>query len=208
MSTKSVSNSKRVSAKRSVKIDTIADFRKVAADFGVECPTGRGRPPVKRLAAVLAEQNVTVTGDYDMTVKAPQPRENSNKGTAKWTVTATLPQWTKAGGYKRAKDGSLVSSGKAKSVTLTVAEIRELTNAVPSGRLSNDNIVKAGLIRLMDDRYDATVAAEVEATAVKAAESAATATAEPAKSDDTNAVDLDAQTDAEPVVEATEEVAA
>lgn len=108
---------------KTVKINNIAEFRTVAAEYDVAVPAGRGRPPAVKLAQAIVEAGDTIdateyfTGqtEYKTVVAA------KNVGKSEYVVTGTrqlvkdgVPQTTKKG------DPKVMPFKK----TVTVGEVR------------------------------------------------------------------------------------
>lgn len=126
---------------KTVKINNIAEFRTVAAEYGVAVPAGRGRPPAVKLAQAIVAAGDTIdateyfTGqtEYKTVVAA------KNVGKSEYVVTGTR---------QLVKDGELVTTKKGDpklmpfKKTVTVGEVRAFVGqAGIRGRISGEAFV-------------------------------------------------------------------
>lgn len=124
-----------------VKIENVDDLRRVAAEYGVECGTGKGRLPSKRLTIVLAAAKVTIVPTPYFDGSGSVHRQA--KPTAGYEITARVPRREKDGSVKLSRDGNVVFNPGVRKVRLSSAQIRELTATSGRGRVSDSNTLRA-----------------------------------------------------------------
>lgn len=105
-------------AAKSVTINNADDARKVAAEYGINWPTGAGRPPTVKLWNALADAKVTVKGDY---LKEPKPRLiPAAPGQRDYDITREVVK-TDSRNRKRTVN---------ETIRVNATELRTLTNAL------------------------------------------------------------------------------
>lgn len=124
-----------------VTISNIAEFRAVAAQYGVDMPASQGRPPVVKLrkAILAAGDEIVPTAYFTGEAKKPVPRAEGEPAPVKVTeyvVSARLPQKVKgevrryaAKGKHADKAGQPIPQNNISRVTITSAEVRDFARA-------------------------------------------------------------------------------
>lgn len=165
----------------SVKIETPADFRRVAAEHGVQCSTGKGRLPARDLFTVLNAKGVTIDPTAYFGADGKIHRQEAATPSASYAVSARTPRRDANGNVKLNGKGEVVF-GSARKTTITSEQVRKLTDAGTRGRLSDSNTLRAAaeyagwlsgdeLADVSGHLKDATVT-RVEASASKPAKAA------------------------------------
>lgn len=126
----------------SVKIENPADFRRVAAEHGVQCSTGKGRLPARDLFTVLNAKGVTIDPTAYFGADGKIHRQETATPSASYAVSARTPRRDASGNVKLNGKGEVVF-GSARKTTITPEQVRKLTDAGTRGRLSDSNTVRA-----------------------------------------------------------------
>lgn len=170
---------------KTVKIENIAEFRTVAAEYGVPVPAKQGRPPAVKLAQAItaAGDKITPTTYFDGRTEYKTVIAQANVGKSEWKVKG------KRSGEKNGKKFTVPFTK-----TVAIGDVREFLSktgdAGARGRISGEGF-KSYLESLFGEGIVVTVTSRekvgVAAAPVPAVESDAKATPDPAKSEDTDA---------------------
>lgn len=118
-----------------VEINSLDEAKAAAAVYGVDWPSGRGKPPVVRLWNAVTEAGDTITGTY---VSEPKTRlATAAPGERDYDISRTVMV------ERQTKSGKRKMPSK-ETVRLNVREIRDLVNNNGvRGRVSRSNILGA-----------------------------------------------------------------
>lgn len=134
-----------MTVKSPVRIENIADLRKVAAELNIDAPVRQGRPPTQKVAKALAEKGIDVDPTpYFSGVVTPKPVATHKPADTQYEVRVKVPQVNKVTGeVKRNKREEVVYNSTPTKTVLSVADIRKLATTTGRGRVSESAIMSA-----------------------------------------------------------------
>lgn len=149
-------------AAKSVTINNTDDARKVAAEYGINWPSGAGRPPTVKLWNALSDADVTVKGDY---LKEPKPRLlPAAPGQRDYDVTREVVKTNSRGAKRTVNETIRVNAGELRKLTNAVG----LRGAIGTSRIREalGKMVEAGTITWTPEDIENAIIAPVPVSSV------------------------------------------